>query len=386
MKENMQMQTENFDDIRPYNDEEVPAAVRRIAASEILPAIAAYVYPGEEVEVVARRIASIRSSDELLHTLAKDAVTHVLEQTTTRFTVSGFEQLDSDRSYLFVSNHRDIVLDAAILQYVLDQYGHATCYITFGANLMSNPLITDLGKSMKMFRTERGGNRMDFYRNMLHLSSYMRHLVTQCGGSVWIAQRNGRTKNGLDATDPAVMKMLSLSGEKDLPAAMAALHIVPVSISYEWETCDIKKAVELYMTRQNGKYVKVPGEDLQSMIDGIVSPKGHVHLEVCQPLELEDFEKLNQRKPDFFQEVASLMDWRINAAFHLMPTHFVAHDIRSGTRRYEAFYDEETERQFHLHLGKVTAFSDCDTTLLRSILLDIYANSVDNALKFREQL
>jgi 1-acyl-sn-glycerol-3-phosphate acyltransferase len=293
--------------------------------------------------------------------------------------------LDPKQPYLFVSNHRDIVLDAAILQYVLDQYGHPTCHITFGANLMSNPLIADLGKCLKMFRTERngsGGGRMDFYRNMTHLSAYIRHIVTECGGSIWIAQRNGRTKNGIDATDPAVMKMFSLSGNRDLASSMAALHIVPVAISYEWETCDIAKAVETYTTRQNGSYMKLPGEDLQSMINGIVAPKGRVHLEVCKPLETDDLESLSKSKTEFFPQVAALMDKRINAAFQLMPTHYIAHDLRSGTRQYAAFYDEEKEQQFHQHLGKVTAFSDCDTAGLRGILLDIYANSVDNCLKY----
>ena len=375
------MQPDIFDDIRPYRDEEIPAAVKRIAESEILPAIAEFVYPGEEVQAVARRIAAVKSSEELLHTLAKDAVKRVLDSSTTQFTVSGFDKLDPRQPYLFVSNHRDIVLDAAILQYVLDQYGHSTCYITFGANLMSNPLITDLGKSMKMFRTERGGNKMDFYRNMMHLSAYMRHLVTEENASIWIAQRNGRTKNGIDATDPAVMKMFSLSGSRDLASSMAALHIVPVAISYEWETCDIAKAVETYMTRQNGSYVKVPGEDLQSIINGIVAPKGQVHLEVCKPLEIDDLEPLSKSKTEFFPQVAALMDKRINAAFRLMPTHYIAHDLRSGTRQYAAFYDDEKEQQFHLHLGKVTAFSDCDTELLRSILLDLYANAVDQKIK-----
>lgn len=379
------MPTENFDDIRPYNEQEVPAAVNRIAGSEIMPAIAAYVYPGEPVQTVARRISSVKNCDELLHTLGKDAVKRVLETSTTQFTTAGFEQLEIGRPYLFVSNHRDIVLDAAILQYVLNQYGHEVCHITFGANLMNNPLIADLGKSLKMFRTERNGSgsgRMDFYRNITHLSAYIRHIVTECGGSIWIAQRNGRTKNGLDATDPAVLKMFSLSGGTDLAASMSALHIVPVSISYEWETCDIQKAVELYQTRRNGGYVKAPGEDLQSMVGGILSPKGHVHLEVCKPLTVNDWQSLNPEKTVFFQEAAAMLDRRINSAFHLMPTHYIAHDIRSGTRRYSAFYDKEKEQMFHMHLAKVTAFSDCDTAELRGILLDIYANSVDNCLKY----
>ena len=380
------MPTENFDDIRPYNEQEVPAAVKRIAESEIMPAIAAFVYPGEEVQAVAHRIAAVKSCDELLQTLGKDAVKRVLESSTTQFTIAGFEQLEIGKPYLFVSNHRDIVLDAAVLQYVLNQYGHEVCHITFGANLMNNPLIADLGKSLKMFRTERsgsGGSRMDFYRNMTHLSAYIRHVITECGGSIWIAQRNGRTTNGLDATDPAVMKMFSLSGGNDLAASMAALHIVPVSISYEWETCDIQKAVELYQTRRNGGYRKAPGEDLQSMIGGIVSPKGHLHLEVFQPLSAADWQALNPEKTAFFQEAAALMDRRINAAFRLMPTHYLAHDLRSGIRQYAAHYDAETERKFHARLAQVTAFSDCDTAELRGILLDIYANAVDLKEKYK---
>ena len=147
-----------------------------------------------------------------------------------------------------MSNHRDIMLDASLLQNVLLAHGHDTSEITFGANLMQGELMIDLGKSNKMFRVERGGNMKDFYLSSMHLSNYIRNAVTRLHHSVWIAQRNGRTKDGNDTTDQGIIKMFCMSHPQDKIEALEQLHIVPVTVSYEWEPCDVLKAIELYMS------------------------------------------------------------------------------------------------------------------------------------------
>ena len=177
---------------------------------------------------------------------------------------------------MYLSNHRDIMLDASLLQNALLMNGFDTTEITFGANLMQGQLVIDIGKSNKMFRVERpGGSIREFYKASMHLSEYIRHTIVEKKQSVWIAQRNGRTKDGKDRTDQGIINMFRMSSEGK-STSLSQLNLLPVSVSYEWEPCDILKTLELYAKRQ-GPYLKKPGEDLNSILTGILQPKGRVH-------------------------------------------------------------------------------------------------------------
>ena len=184
-----------FDDIRPYNDAEVAQAMRRIAQSQWLPQLAEFVFPELTVQDVARMLAETNTTRQFQHRVMYRFNREVIRRSVTQFSCEGVEHLQPGQPYLFVSNHRDIVLDASLLQYVLVDAGHETCEITFGANLMTHPTVVDIGKSNKMFRVERTGNKRQFYESELHLSRYIRHAIVERGSSVWIAQRNGRTKD-----------------------------------------------------------------------------------------------------------------------------------------------------------------------------------------------
>lgn len=170
---------DSFEDIRPYYDEEIPNAMRRIARSEFFSLLAEYVFPGEEIESVRRRILGFRTIEEFQLQVMKRVNEQVIARSIASFTYDGMERLDPAKRYLFVSNHRDIMLDASLLQYVLVTNGHPTSEITFGANLMSSQLVIDIGRSNKMFRVERGGNMKDFYKSSLHCSQYIRHAITE---------------------------------------------------------------------------------------------------------------------------------------------------------------------------------------------------------------
>lgn len=197
----------------------------------------------------------------------------VISRSITSFTYNGIEKFSSENKYLFISNHRDIMLDACLLQYVLYKNGHETSEITFGANLMQGQLVTDIGKSNKMFKVERPGNNpREFYAASFHLSEYIRYVLTRKRESVWIAQRNGRTKDGIDRTDQGLIKMLGMSYHSDKIDALAELNIVPVAISYEWESCDILKAMELYASK-NTKYIKKQVRILQVSLPVLCSKK-----------------------------------------------------------------------------------------------------------------
>ena len=371
----------NFDDIRPYYPEEIPAATQRLANSEAIPAIAQFL--GVSPEMLRERIRGIKTVSEFQLGLLRDVIETLLKKTTTGLEWSGMENIREKKPYLFVSNHRDIVLDAMFLQYILCDAGQNTCQITFGSNLMCHPFVIDFGKINKMFRTERGGTPKEFYNSMLHMSEYMRHVITEEHESVWIAQRNGRTKDGIDATDPAIIKMFGMSRRDDRVASLAELNIVPVAVFYEWESCDKLKALELYLTKKNGHYEKKPGEDLNSILTGIMQPKGHVHFHVCPMVTEADLMALNDcPSAEFYRRVAELMDSRINPNFYLNPNNYIAHDLRSGSTTYATHYTNEEKAAFIQYMDWMNEYPDFDREELKAIFLGIYANPVDNQRSF----
>ena len=371
-----------FDDIRPYRDDEVPAAMHRIAANDLFPLLSSFAFPDRNVEDVRAIVKDIHTVDEFQTRIMWFVNEQIVRRSMSSYTVSGIESLDPAGSYLFVSNHRDIMLDASVLQNVLHTHGFQTSEITFGANLMSSRLVIDIGKSNKMFRVERGGNMKDFYRSSVHLSEYIRHTITDKGQSVWIAQRNGRTKDGNDATDQGIVKMFGISRRDDKIKALSELRIVPLSISYEWETCDYMKALELYQSRSE-KYVKKQGEDLSSIISGITSFKGDVHLTFCPMVTERDLLAYDSLTGiEYNKEVAKLLDRRIYDGYRLTPNNFIAHDLRFGKSEFngEKYTDEQKERFLH-HLRKLEKYDVDEPEVLLDIFLGIYSNPVDNCFR-----
>ena len=367
-----------FDDIRPYNAEEFSEAMKRIAASTSFPLLASYVYPEEPIEVVRQRIAGYTNVHDFQTQTMARVNERVIEDSISEFTCNGISRLSPDTSYLYVSNHRDIMLDSSLLQYFLVTQGFDTTEITFGANLMSSQLVIDIGKCNKMFKVERpGGNIKDFYRSSLHLSEYIRYVIREKHQSVWIAQRNGRTKDGIDTTDQGIIKMFCMSRNDDKIQALSELRIVPVAVSYEWESCDILKALELYQS-QFSKYVKKPGEDLNSILTGLLQRKGRVHFELCEPIrddELLQFEGLTNN--EYHKAVAQLIDSRIHAAYRLWPNNYIAHDLRYGSRAFKSFYTTAEREAFEKRVTLLEKYDDCDVDQLKDIFLGIYSNPVE---------
>lgn len=368
-----------FDDIRPYDEEEIPAAMQRIAHSDVFPLLASFVYPGQPLEEVRQRVASFTTVREFQHDTMCRVNEQIIARSITEFSCTGLDHLRRDKQYLFVSNHRDIMLDACLLQYHFVVNGFDTTEITFGANLMMNPVVIDVGKSNKMFRVERPGSDIKaFYHSSMHLSEYIRYAIKEKKQSVWIAQRNGRTKNGIDATDQGVVKMFCMSEPRDKIKALRDLNIVPVAISYEWESCDILKALELYQS-QYARYIKKPGEDLNSILTGILQPKGKVHIELCEPISVAELTALeNLTNNEYHKAVAQLIDRRINTAYRLYPNNYIAHDLLYGNTKYRSMYSDDEYSAFTAHLAKLDKYEDiCDLERLKEIFIGIYSNPVD---------
>ncbi len=377
---------DKFDDIRPYNPDEVPAAMQRIAESDGFPIVASFVFPDQDIKKLRTMVANLKTTEEFQSKVMAQFNEQVIKRSTTEFNVEGIDTLQKDVPYLYVSNHRDIVLDSSLLQYKLHSLGFQTTEITFGANLMCMPLIIDIGKSNKMFRVERGGTPKEFYRCSLHLSEYIRHVITEKHSSVWIAQRNGRTKDGLDKTDQGIIKMFGMSRNDDKVKSLAELNIIPVSVSYEWESCDYLKAFELYISR-NQKYIKRPGEDVTSILTGITQPKGRVHFEICPQIREEELSAFDcMTANEYHQQVARLIDQRIISHYRLWPNNYIAHDMLYGTNTYREHYTDEEKQLFVEHMAvlnqmaQLEQYEVTDLDALYDIFLGIYANPVNQKL------
>lgn len=374
------MNYDDFLDLRPYNDEEVAKALQRMSKSKLLPAISAYLYPDQLVGNLSQKLKSIRGTFEFQSTIMRDVISRLIMATTTGFTYSGIDYLSPNKSYLFVSNHRDIVLDSSLLQYVLICNNLNTTQIAAGGNLMFNEFATDLAKCNKLFFIPRGGQQRDFYQQLSHISDYIRFVVTQLHESVWIAQRNGRTKDGMDLTAVAILKMFALGGGNDLVQSISELNIVPVSISYEWEPCDMMKAKELSMS-QNGVYEKSVNEDWNSVLTGFVSNKGRVHLSINKPVSVEDIVSFPKPHNAFFSSLANLIDSRIVEGYQLSPNNYIAYDLINDSSLHSQFYTAEQKEEFLQRYHSLSTEKGVWVSQLQDLFLSIYANPIVNKNK-----
>ena len=359
-----------FDDIRPYLDEEIPAAINRIAQWNLISQILRFIYPQEKTEDTMERLCNVKSVKELQTTFMYDAICRIVKTTSEGFTCSGFDYIHRDRPYLFISNHRDITLDAFLLQMVFISHQRETSHIVFGNNLMETPLMRDLYLSNKLVQMERGGNPMAFYRSLQHLSQYLHHLIVDQRQSVWIAQKNGRSKDGNDTTAPAIIKMLTLGSDNPPAQTLSDFHIVPLAVSYEWDPCDLMKVNELFQ-RAHGEYHKVEGEDTNSVTTGIIGPKGHIHLSIGKPLTTNEITGNSDK--EIADHVAAVLDRRIHKLYHLMPTNYLAFDLLKGTNSHRQHYTSDVKNKFFQRMAQLPEGEP------QKIFLQMYANPVINA-------
>ncbi|MBA5760880.1 1-acyl-sn-glycerol-3-phosphate acyltransferase [Vibrio sp. 404] len=288
----MTINTDPYIDIRPYNDDEIPAAIARlIQDDEFIAAILQHRFSNHApwfkaimtplVKVYLKSKWSKLSTTESIQLEVKKYLHNTLATTTNGVTYSGLDNLDKQTAYLFVSNHRDIAMDPALVNYGLHQNGHKTVRIAIGDNLLKKPCTTELMRLNKSFIVKRSAKApREMMKALGTLSSYIKHSL-ETGNSIWIAQREGRAKDGNDFTEPAILKMFHVEGRRqkiDFPTYIQSLKIVPVSISYENDPCDVAKARELYEKLVNGHYEKGEFEDIESIIQGIVGDKGQVHV------------------------------------------------------------------------------------------------------------
>ena len=368
-----------FNDIAPFGDEDASAGLAKVANHPAVPWVSKYIFPNQPETYLRDILRSIKTVDQFQSMVMSKAVEWVIETTVKEFTFDGLETLRTiDGCYLAMSNHRDIILDPAFTQIILYRNGLPMTQIAVGDNLLTDPTVELLIRSNRMIKVIRGISARELYLSSQLLSKYIRETVTGGTSSVWIAQKEGRTKNGLDITEQGLLKMFNMSGSGDFVKDFKELNIVPMSISYEYEPCDILKAREILISRTQ-KYVKTEHEDLQSIMMGIKQYKGNVHLHIGQPLTDDElYEASLCDKNDRFQSIRHAMDRRIISGYKLWKTNYMAYDIVNGGSKYGDMYTPEELAGFKKYIeGQLTKV---EPTLnqedLRDILLHIYSNPV----------
>jgi hypothetical protein len=376
----MKNNVSEFEAIRPYHDSEINEALRRMIESPSFAPIAAFVFPERSVEDTKKMVEGIQTSDDFQVKFMHRAVRRVVETSSDGLTYEGFDRLDKSKSYLFIANHRDIVLDSAILQALLVELDIPRTEISFGSNLMINPFIIDFGKVNKMYKVQRGGTRIELLKNSIQLSAYLHHTINKTHHSAWIAQRNGRTKDGYDKTEEALLKMLNLSGDKGFVENFSALNIVPLTISYEYEPCGTFKVNEFYQSQQ-GEYKKSPGEDFNSILTGFTQPKGRIHLCAgkCMNEELRGFDE-NSSTNENISRLTRMIDKQIYHDFKLWKTNHIAYDIIVKDS-FSHLYSEKEKNDFISFIEKEIMKLDGDKKVLKDMYLKMYANPVISYLQ-----
>ena len=375
----MSMDLTEYMDIAPFNDEEASAALTRLSNHPNTKWISKRIFPDQPDTLLGEILRNIHTVDEFQSIVMTKAIQWVIDHSVTEFTYDGLENLTSiEGKYLAMSNHRDIILDPAFLQLILLKNGLPDTQICVGDNLLKQKSVELLIRANRMIKVIRGISARELYLSSQLLSKYIREVITSGTSSVWIAQRQGRTKDGLDTTEQGLLKMFGMSGTKDVTQNFNELNIIPISISYEYEPCDILKAREILISRTQ-KYVKSETEDLESIIQGIMQPKGNVHIQFGKPLTDQEIEQASLcDKNDRYQSIRHAMDVRIIQGYKLWKTNYMAYDIVSGEPKYSSEYTEEELTAFkgyiEVLLGKVEPTLDKDE--LRDILLHIYSNPV----------
>lgn len=368
------MVQDKFKNIRPYIGEEEAPALARIAANPILKNISAYLFPNESSTVLTDLISTLKSVEEFQSKIMLQAIKKIVSDTAKELTYSGQERLSDNSKELFISNHRDILLDSAIIQVILFINNLTTSEMAVGDNLITDSFMEDVARSNKMIKVVRSTNPRELYRSSLLLSEYIRNSISNNRSSVWIAQRNGRTKDGVDITEQGLLKMLDMSGTGNFESDFSELKITPVSISYEYEPCDFLKARELYIS-QRTKYKKSPGEDLNSILTGIMQYKGNIHIHFCDPIEKEEVSLCaTMEKNEKFKKLADIIDSRIYSKYHIWKTNMIAYDIINASSIYSSQYNKEEFKAFNDYCDfKISGF-DGDKEEIKRIFLSIYAN------------
>jgi len=365
---------DRFDDIRPYDDSETAAALKRASNNRLMESISAFLFPGKDPDILRNTLNTIQGVDDFQTRVMFPAVRTILGKTTRGISYDGLDWFEGGNVYTMLSSHRDIVLDSAFIQYIFKDNGFPLSEIAVGDNLIYNQFMEDLMRSNRMIKVSRSVSPRELWQTSEKLSSYIRkRLSDEKPASVWISHRNGRTKDGNDVTEQGLLKMLSMSGSRDFAENMAELKLMPVAVSYEIESCGIKKAYEVYIRQMMGSYIKRPGEDLESIVMGIMQQKGRVHVTFCKPLSEEDIAACAALdKNERFRALARLIDDSILAGYRIWPSNIAAAEMLTGRAPSDKHETAGFEKYLKEEINTLPKHM-VDRRVIREILIKIYA-------------
>lgn len=374
-------QLHKYDSIRPFAPEELPEVFDRLVQNEQFCQVLAYLYPGVPVEAIRQKMHQCKSNLEFQKAFCYEFLKNLLAKASLGCDAD-FSNLDLRNRYTFISNHRDIVLDSALLHVMLFDAGcDTTTEIAIGDNLLKLPWVKDIVRLNKSFIVQRSLPMRQMLAASKLLAEYMHFVIAEKNDNVWIAQREGRAKDSNDRTAEAILKMMTMGGEGSIKERLLSLHLVPLAISYEYDPCDFLKAQEFQLRRDVADWKKGPMDDVISMQTGIMGYKGHIHYHAAPCIDewlraLPD----DMPKTEFYTAVAEHLDHEIWRGYRLYPSNFVALDLLRGTAEH---YTAEDRQRFEAYLDaqlKKVQLPNPDWAFLRKSVLTMYANPAINQL------
>lgn len=380
----MNADLKQFDAIRPFEPEELPEVFERLIADEQFRSVIGVVFPNIPFEGIAQKMRQCKTNLDFQLAFCYGFLKDLLSKASKGCDID-VSNVDVTRRYTFVSNHRDIVLDSALLDVLLVDAGFkTTCEIAIGDNLLAAPWIKDLVRVNKSFIVERSAGVREMLMSSKRMAEYMHYVVEKKNDNVWIAQREGRAKDSDDRTQPSILKMMAMGGTGNIIERLMQLHIVPLAISYEYDPCDFLKAMEFQLKRDVEGWKKTKQDDVMSMRTGIMGYKGHIHYHAAPCID--DFLQTldpDMPKGELFDTIAAHIDKQIHANYMLYPCNYIAADMLAGNDALAANYTAENKVAFEKYLAGRLAMIDIpnkDEAFLRERILTMYANPAKNKL------
>lgn len=378
-----------FDEIRPLNNDEVKEAIEGLVVNPEVKRALTYIMPDLNWEELTQKMRSFKTKEEFKSVLAHQIVMAIAKKSTFSLSVSGRSRLTPGDCYTFISNHRDIVLDASFLNVMLYDVGYGMTQVAIGDNLLIRPWIETVVRLNNSFIVKRGVTGRQILEASALLSAYIHHTIKETKESVWIAQREGRAKDSDDRTQASIIKMLNMGGDKDLLSNIMELNIAPVSITYEYDPCDYLKAKEFQQRRDNPDFSKSPKDDLISMETGILGYNGRVHFTLGNPInkKLAKLDK-DMDKTMLINTIATEIDSEIFMHYRFYPGNYVAYDMLMQTNRFADSYSAKDKITFETYLqdqlNKIE-LPDKDEAFLRTKMLEMYSNPLKNHLSVTDK-
>ena len=382
------MNTTEFDEIRPYNDEELPQIFEELIADPAFQKAATDAIPNVPFELLAQKIRACKSKLDFQETFCYGILWKIAADHTDGLTLDHTAVPDKSKAYTYVSNHRDIILDSGFLSILLIDQGMDTVEIAIGDNLLVYPWIKKLVRVNKSFIVQRALTMRQMLESSARMSRYMHYTINEKKQSIWIAQREGRAKDSNDRTQDSVLKMLAMGGEGDVVSRLMEMNIAPLAISYEYDPCDYLKAQEFQLKRDIEGYKKTMADDLKNMQTGLFGYKGRVHFQTGACLnDLLSTVDRSLPKPELFARISTWIDQRIHSNYRLYPGNYVAHDLLTGKNDFESHYTLAEKERFEAYVEKQLEkieIPNKDISFLREKLLLMYANPLTNYLAARQ--